>query len=174
MKNEEARVVTGFSLLWSYGSYLLPWKPKFWSHLAQYLMQPFPRPNDAPDEMWLWSASWSHICSCLKVWIHRGTPAPVPSYKLSRSLRLRWVKNITWFFICFKLIIQLAFLYVFDIVNETWFKKQKQEALNEPLLLSWVLRLMVSEKFFLLWVYGGNDLGYSQFGPRGRVYKGDH
>ena len=37
----------------------MPWKPEFWSDLAQYLMQPIPHPNDALDEIWLWSASWS-------------------------------------------------------------------------------------------------------------------
>ena len=42
-----------------YGSYLLPWKPEFWSDLAQNLMQPIPQPNDALDEIWLRSASWS-------------------------------------------------------------------------------------------------------------------
>ena len=36
----------------------LPWKPEFWSDLTQNLMQSIPRPNDAPDEVWLWLASW--------------------------------------------------------------------------------------------------------------------
>ena len=29
---------------------MLPWKPEFQSDLAQNLMQPFPRPNDASDQ----------------------------------------------------------------------------------------------------------------------------
>ena len=33
------------------GSYLLPWKPEFWSDLAQNLMQPFPHPNNASDKI---------------------------------------------------------------------------------------------------------------------------
>ena len=32
-------------------SYLLPWKPEFWSDLAQNPKQPFPHPNDASDKM---------------------------------------------------------------------------------------------------------------------------
>ena len=57
------------------------------------LMQPIPRPNDAPDEIWLRSASWSQRYSCLKVWTHGRTPARVPYYKLTLSLRLWWAKN---------------------------------------------------------------------------------
>ena len=38
------------------GSYLLPWKPEFWSDLAQNLMQPFPLLNDALDKIWSWLA----------------------------------------------------------------------------------------------------------------------
>ena len=30
----------------------MQWKPEFWSHLAQNLMQPIPHPNDALDEIW--------------------------------------------------------------------------------------------------------------------------
>ena len=33
------------------GSYLLPWRPEFWSNLAQNLMQPIPYPNDASDKI---------------------------------------------------------------------------------------------------------------------------
>ena len=29
---------------------MLPWKPEFWSNLAQNLMQSIPHPNDASDE----------------------------------------------------------------------------------------------------------------------------
>ena len=62
-----------------------------------------PPPNDALDEIWLWSASWSQRYSCLKVWTHEWmdartharTPARVPSYKLTESLRLRWAKKLT-------------------------------------------------------------------------------
>ena len=51
IKNEGARVVTRFSQLLPYGSYLLPWKPEFWSDLTQNLMQSVPHPNDASDEI---------------------------------------------------------------------------------------------------------------------------
>ena len=34
-----------------YGNYLLPWKPEFQSDLAQNLMQHFPYPNDASDNI---------------------------------------------------------------------------------------------------------------------------
>ena len=61
MKNGRARVLTRFSPLQPYGSYLLPWKPDFWSNLAQKLMQPIPHPNDDLDEIWLWLVSWSQI-----------------------------------------------------------------------------------------------------------------
>ena len=52
MKIGRPRVLTRFSPLKPYGSYLLPWKPEW--DLAQNLMQPIPHPNDAPDEIWLW------------------------------------------------------------------------------------------------------------------------
>ena len=68
MKNGRARVLTKFSPLEPYGSYMLPWKPQFWSDLAQNLMQPIPHPNDALDEIWLWSTGWYQRYSCLKVW----------------------------------------------------------------------------------------------------------
>ena len=42
VKNEGARVLTTFSPLKPYWSYVLPWKPEFQSDLAQNLMQPFP------------------------------------------------------------------------------------------------------------------------------------
>ena len=32
-----------------------------------------PPPNDAPDEIWLWSAGWSQNYSCLKVWTDART-----------------------------------------------------------------------------------------------------
>ena len=51
IKNEGARVVTRFSPLKPYGSYLLTWKPEFCSDLTQNLMQSTPNPNDAPDEI---------------------------------------------------------------------------------------------------------------------------
>ena len=31
----------------------------------------FPHPNDALDKIWLRSAHWSQIYSCLKMWTHR-------------------------------------------------------------------------------------------------------
>ena len=34
------------------GNYLLPWKPEFWSNLAQNHMQTILYPNDAADEIW--------------------------------------------------------------------------------------------------------------------------
>ena len=43
------------------------------SDLARNLMQPIPHPNDALDEIWLWSASWSQRYSCLKVWTDART-----------------------------------------------------------------------------------------------------
>ena len=51
IKNEGARVVTRFFPIITYGSYLLPWKPKFRSDLTQNLMQSIPHPNNAPDEI---------------------------------------------------------------------------------------------------------------------------
>ena len=51
MKNVSARVVTRFSPLLPYGSYLLQRKPEFLSDFAQNLMQAIPLPNDAPDEI---------------------------------------------------------------------------------------------------------------------------
>ena len=74
---------------------MLPWKPEFRYYLAQNLMQPIPYPNNALDEIWLWLTSWSQRYPCLKVWTDPRTPARVPSYKLTESLRLRWAKNIT-------------------------------------------------------------------------------
>ena len=59
IKNSRENVATPFSPLWPYGSYLLPWKPEFWSDLAQNLMQAFHHPNDASDKIWLESAPWS-------------------------------------------------------------------------------------------------------------------
>ena len=53
IKNSRENVMTPFSPLQPYGSYLLPWKPEFWSDLHQNLMQPFPHPNDASDKIWL-------------------------------------------------------------------------------------------------------------------------
>ena len=50
-KNEGAGVLTRFSPLQPYGSYLLPWKSEFWSDLDQNLMQPFPHPNDAAEKI---------------------------------------------------------------------------------------------------------------------------
>ena len=85
--------------LWESRLYLLPWKAEYWSDLTQNLMQSIPHPNDAPDEVWLWLASWFQRYSCLKV----RTPARVPYYKLTLSLRLWWAKNtffdlakVTW------------------------------------------------------------------------------
>ena len=43
---------TPFSPLQPYGSFLLPWKPEFWSDLIQNQMQPSPQPNDASDKIW--------------------------------------------------------------------------------------------------------------------------
>ena len=42
--------------------------PMIWSDLTQNLMQSIPHPNDAPDEIWLWLASWFQRYLCLKVW----------------------------------------------------------------------------------------------------------
>ena len=70
---------------------------QFQSDLAQNLMQPIPHPNDAPDEIRLRSAGWSQRYSCLKVWTDAltdgRTPARVPYYKLTLSLRLCLAKN---------------------------------------------------------------------------------
>ena len=35
---------------------MLPWKPEFWSELAQNFVHPFPHPNDASFKIWLSSA----------------------------------------------------------------------------------------------------------------------
>ena len=51
IKNEGARVLTRFPPLKPYGSYRLPWKPEIRSDLAQNLMQPFPHPNNASDNI---------------------------------------------------------------------------------------------------------------------------
>ena len=51
IKNEGVKVVTRFSPLKSYGSYLLPWKPEFWSDLAQNLMESILHPNNVSDEI---------------------------------------------------------------------------------------------------------------------------
>ena len=80
-----------FSPLQPYGSFLLPWKPEFWSELTQNQMQPFPQPNDASDKIWLRSTCWFQRYSCLKVWTHARTdarthgrtPARPVSYKLT-------------------------------------------------------------------------------------------
>ena len=59
IKNSRENMATPFSPLKPYGSYLLPWKPEFWSDLAQNLTQDFPHPNNASDKIWLQSAPWS-------------------------------------------------------------------------------------------------------------------
>ena len=51
IKNEGARVFTTFYPLYPYGSYPLPWTPKFGSDLAQNLLQLFPHPSDASDKI---------------------------------------------------------------------------------------------------------------------------
>ena len=73
MKNRREKVVTPFSPLQPYGSFLLPWKREFWSDLIQNQMQPFPQPNDASDKIWFWSTHWFQRYSCLKVWTHGRT-----------------------------------------------------------------------------------------------------
>ena len=102
IKNDGVRVVTRFSPLQPYGSYLLPWKPEFWHDLAQNLMESIPHPNDASDEIWLRSASWSQRYSCLKVWtdgrMYVRTPTRLPSYKLTLSLRLWWAKKMDFWY----------------------------------------------------------------------------
>ena len=61
-------------------------------------MESIPHPNDASDEIWLLSASWSRRYSCLKVWTDGRTPTRLPSYKLTLSLRLWWAnKNVIIF-----------------------------------------------------------------------------
>ena len=91
IKSEGARVLTRFSPLRPYGSYLLPWKPEFRSNLAKNLMQPFPHPTDASDKIWLQSTRWMQRYLCLKVLMHGRTharthvrtPARLPSYHLT-------------------------------------------------------------------------------------------
>ena len=46
LKSNREKVETSSPLLVS-GSFLLPWKPEFWSNLPPNLMQPFPNPSDA-------------------------------------------------------------------------------------------------------------------------------
>ena len=62
---------------------------EFWSDLTQNLMQSIPHPNDAPDEIWLWLANSFQRYSRTD----GQTPARVPYYKLTLSLRLWWAKN---------------------------------------------------------------------------------
>ena len=50
------------------GSFLLPWKPQFWSDLPQNLMQPFPHPKDATDKIWLKPAIGLLRYICSKMW----------------------------------------------------------------------------------------------------------
>ena len=69
-KNRLEKVETPFSPLQPYGSFLLPWKPEFWSDLIQNQMQLFPQPNDASDKIEFWSTHWFQRYSCLKVWTH--------------------------------------------------------------------------------------------------------
>ena len=71
MKNRREKVATPFFT--HYGSYMLPWKPEFWSDLAQNLMAPFLNPNDASDKITLWSACWLRKYSCLKMWTDART-----------------------------------------------------------------------------------------------------
>ena len=73
IKNEGARLLTGFSPIITHGSYPLPWKTEFKSDLAQNLMNPFFHPNDASDKNWLQSACWLQRYSCLKVLTDGGT-----------------------------------------------------------------------------------------------------
>ena len=59
-------------------------------------MQPILHLNDASDEISLRLASWSQRYLCLKVWTqHERTPARVPYYKLTLSLRLWWANKGT-------------------------------------------------------------------------------
>ena len=67
IKKKGARVVTTFSPLLPYGSYLLPWTPQFRSDLAQNLMQPFPHPNDGSVKISLQLAHWLRRYSSLKM-----------------------------------------------------------------------------------------------------------
>ena len=98
IKNEGARrVVTTFSPLYPYGSYLLPWTPEFRSDLAQNLMQPFPLPNDGSLKILLRLAHWLRGYSSLKMstgtqpdtQTQRQTTARPVYYKLTLSVRLR-------------------------------------------------------------------------------------
>ena len=50
IKHECARMLTIFFLILPYGSYLLPWKQEFLVDLAQKVLQPFSRPNDASEK----------------------------------------------------------------------------------------------------------------------------
>ena len=74
----------------------MPWKPEFWSDLAQNQMQPIPHPNGALDEFdYDRSAGLRDIYVWkLNVRTDGQMPARVPSYKLTESLRLRWTKNL--------------------------------------------------------------------------------
>ena len=73
IKNEGARVLTTFSPLLPYGSYLLPWTPEFQSDLAQNLMQPFPHPNGGSDKISLRLAHWLQRYSSLKMFTDTHT-----------------------------------------------------------------------------------------------------
>ena len=65
IKNKVTRM-TIFSPLYVYGTFRLPWKPKFWPDLLQNLLQPIPQPNDGTCEIWsrlakviiAWECGW--------------------------------------------------------------------------------------------------------------------
>ena len=68
---------TSFSPLQVNGGFLLPWKPEFWSHLLQNLMQPFPHPIDATYKIWsrFNYANWLQRYSSSKAWNFRHSRA---------------------------------------------------------------------------------------------------
>ena len=91
IKSIRENMMTSFFPLQLYGSYLLPWKPEFWSDLDQNLLKPFPHPNDASDKISFQSAYRLQRYSCLKVLTparlhgrtHTQTPARLVYYKLT-------------------------------------------------------------------------------------------
>ena len=126
-------------------------------------MQSIPHPNDAPDEIWLWLASWFQRYSCLKLWTHgrthARTPARVPYYKLTLSLRLWWAKNL----ICpqhpqFTMTSFITWLLVLKKIFECFCRLYEVEHVMWPRPFTWYINIPIPFLWRLHLKFGSGEL----------------